>query len=163
MLDLSYVAQRTQCPPAVDRRVLVLVDPISTHPGWVKEWLARHGAPAEVALLWVVTPGSLITWGALAAEPVERASVLLAALGERFEQARRRMNPLVQVYAAAKIPTETRVVHGPLIESVVRCAAELQVDHVLLPPVTGSGYGHAPAELAANLARQISCPVVQLD
>ncbi len=163
MLDLSYVAHRVKCPPAEGQRVLVLVDPHATRPAWVKAWLTDHGTPVDVTLLWVVTPSALITWGALSAEPVERTSVLLAALGERMAQAHRKLVPLRQACLAAQIPCTLQVVHGPVVESVARLAAALCVDQVLLPPTTGSGYGHAPAELAAILARQIACPVILLD
>jgi hypothetical protein len=163
MLDFSYVAHRVQCPPAEGRRVLVLVDPHATQPSWVKAWLHAHGTPLEVSLLWVVTPSALMTWGALSADPMERTSVLLAALGERMERAHRKMAPLRQAYHAAQIPCTLQVVHGPVVESVARIAAEACADQVLLPPTTGTGYGHAPAELAALLARQIACPVVLLD
>ena len=76
-------------------RVLVLLDPDTARPQVLTHIEATGVTPSLIVLLWVVTPGELLTWGALAAEPVaDRTGAMLAALGERMARARRRLAPL---------------------------------------------------------------------
>jgi hypothetical protein len=160
MLDLSWITQPFVSPPLANRRVLVLVNHATAQPRLLNQLTpATTTPPASIVLLWVVTPSSVVSWGALLAESGDRTHLLLAALSERIEEARRRMAPLHRACAAANIPCETHVVHGAIVDSVIRVTRDEKIDQVLLPTVGGAVYGQPSQELAATLSRRLTVPV----
>lgn len=163
MLELERsmtVPQGTAAPPL---RVLIPVDRVTAHP----RLLARVQADlphSELVLVWIVTPSAVLTWGALLAEPVEeRSRVMLAALGERMDEARRRLDPLQRAAHATGLKVRTQVVHGATAEMLVRVARAEQAGRVLIPSNGGDLYGHPPQELAMLMRRRLTCPVDTLD
>jgi hypothetical protein len=164
MLDLTWNVERTTAPPVAGERLLVVVERATAHPRLLSALLPNTGPlPASVAWVWVVTPGAVVSWGALLAEPMDRTNVLMAALAERMEEARRRLLPLQRACVAASVPAQIHIVHGAAPESVVRVARECEAARVLLPTHAGTVYGQSPQELARALGRRLSCPVGLLD
>ncbi len=160
MIDLSWTTHRFVSPPAAQQRILVLIDRDSAHLRILKK-LAPTTAqpPASIVWLWVVTPGAVVSWGALLAESGDRTRLLLSALGERMEEARRYMTPLQRACVSAEIPWQTHVLHGAVAESVVRLARNEAPDHVLLATSGDTLYGQPAQELASTLARRLTVPV----
>jgi hypothetical protein len=160
MLDLSWTTHRFVSPPTAQRRVLVLVDRASADARILAKLApATDVPPAALIWLWVVTPGAVVSWGALLAESGDRTRILLSALSERMEEARRYMTPLQRACTIAEIPCQTHILHGAVIESVVRLARGEEVEQVLLAANGGSLYGQPPQELAATLSRRMPVPV----
>ncbi len=160
MLDLSWTHHAFVVPPMANHRVLVLVDHATAHPRLLGQ-LAPTTAipPGRVLLLWVVTPSSVVSWGALLAEPNDRTHMMLSAVSERMEEARRRLLPLQRACSASSIPCQVHIVHGSVAESVVRLARDEQVDQVLLPVAEGAIYGQSPQEFATLLSRRLTIAV----
>jgi hypothetical protein len=88
---------------------------------------------------------------------------MLAALGERMEEARRYLTPIQRACAVANLPCQIHILHGAVAESVVRLARAEQVDQILLPAADGALYGSSPQELAMTLAQRLAIPVGILD
>ena len=162
MLDLVRSVTQPQGTLPLPTRILVLVDRITAHPRLFAR-LQQNFPHSHITLLWVVTPSAVLTWGALLAEPVEeRTHAMLAALGERMEEAQRRLAPLQRAATAAGLRLRTTVVHGALAETLVRVARAEHIDHVLIP--TGSDYPGQPLpELISQMRRRLPCPVETLD
>ena len=160
MIDLTWTTHRFVSPPAAQRRVMVLVDRASADVRVLGK-IAPTSAlpPASIVWLWVVTPGSVVSWGALLAESGDRTRLLLSALGERMEEARRYMTPLQRACVSAEIPCQTHVLHGAVAESVVRLARSEAVEQVLLATNGDTIYGQLPQELAATLTNRLTVPV----
>jgi hypothetical protein len=93
------------------------------------------------------------------AESGDRTRILLSALGERMEEARRYMTPLQVAANRADIPCQTHVLHGTVVESVVRLARGEAIEQLLLASAQGSLYGQPPQELAATLSQRLAVPV----
>jgi hypothetical protein len=160
MLDLGWMTQRFVSPPAARRRVLVLVDRASSDVRLLSKVAPNDIVPpAAIVWLWVVTPGAVVSWGALLAESGDRTRIVLSALSERMEEARRFLTPLQHQCKHATIPCQIHVLHGTVVESVVRLARGEEVEQVLLASEGGSLYGQPPQELAASLARRLALPV----
>jgi hypothetical protein len=160
MLDLSWTIQPFVSLPLANRRVLVLVNHATAQPRLLNQLTSTTATPpAAIVLLWVVTPNSVVSWGALLAESGDRTHLLLAALSERIEEARRRMVPLQRACAVANISCETHVVHGAITESVIRVTRDEKIDQVLLPTVGGAVYGQPSQDLAMTLAKRLTVPV----
>ncbi len=160
MIDLSWTTHRFVSPPTAQRRVLVLVDRNSADARLLHKLASPNDIPpAAVIWLWVVTPSAVVSWGALLAESGDRTRILLSALSERMEEARRFLTPLQRACNAADVPCQTHVLHGAVGESVVRLARGEEVEQVLLAGTDGTIYGQAPQELAASLAQRLSVPV----
>lgn len=160
MIDLTWTTQRFVSPSVAQKRVMVVVDRDSAN--WrLVEKLAPPAAvpPATIVWLWVVTPSAVVSWGALMAEHGDRTRLLLAALGERMEEARRCMTPLQQACNRIEIPCQTHILHGTVAESAVRLARGEAVDQVLLASVGESIYGQPTQELAATLSQRLTMPV----
>lgn len=162
MIDLTWTTHRFVSPPVAQQRVLVLVDRASADVRLLKQLLPAQ-PPAAVVWLWVVTPGAVVSWGALLAESGDRTRLLLAALGERMEEARRSMTPLQVACQRADLRCQTHILHGAVAESVVRLARSEAVEQVLLAATGGTLYGQPAQELAATLARRLSVPVGLLE
>lgn len=160
MIDLSWTTNHFVSPSAAQQRVLVLVDQASADPQLLKK-LAPATAlpPASIVWLWVVTPGAVVSWGALLAESGDRTRMLLAALTERMAEARRYLTPLQHACNFANISCETHVLHGPVDESVVRLARSEDVEQVLLAKQGNHLYGQPAQALAATLTRRLTIPV----
>lgn len=164
MLDLTWTTHRFVSPPVAKQRVLVLVDRASADITLLDK-LAPAAAlpPSSVVWLWVVTPGAVVSWGALLAESGDRTRLLLSALGERMEEARRYVTPLQMACQRAEIPCQTHILHGAVAESVVRLARGEAVEQVLLAASGGALYGQPSQELASSLAKRLSVPVGLLE
>jgi hypothetical protein len=123
MIKLPWASQRELLPSTAGRRVLVLVDRASAYTRLVAE-LAPAGEmpPSSIVWLWVVTPGAVVSWGALFAESGDRTRMLLSALNERMEEARRFMTPLQRACHIEGIPCQSHILHGAVLE----CAAGAQ-------------------------------------
>ena len=160
MIDLTWTTHRFVSPPAAQQRVLVLVDRASADMRLLAK-LAPATAlpPSAIVWLWVVTPGAVVSWGALLAESGDRTRILLSALTERMEEARRYMTPLQHACNRANIPCQTHVLHGAVAESVVRLARGEEVEQVLLATTGGDIYGQPSQELASSLGRRLTIPV----
>jgi len=160
MLDLAWTTQRFVSPPAAQRRVLVLVDRATADLRLLAQIApATALPPASVIWLWVVTPSTVVSWGALLADSGDCTRMMLVALGERMEEARRYMMPLRHACAVADIPCQVHILHGTVAESVVRLARGEAVEQVLLPSADGLIYGQPTQELAMMLARRLTVPV----
>jgi hypothetical protein len=80
-----------------------------------------------------------------------------------MEEARRFLTPLQRACNMADVACQTHVLHGPVVESVVRLARSEEVEQILLASAEGAIYGRAPQELAALLAQRLTVPVGILD
>lgn len=160
MIDLSWTTHRFVSPATAQRRVLVVVDRASADARLLEKLVPTNDVPpAAIVWLWVVTPGAVVSWGALLAESGDRTRILLSALTERMEEARRYVTPLQRACNLAEIPCQTHVLHGAVAESVVRLARGEEAESVLLATVDGSIYGQPAQELAATLTRRLALPV----
>src|SRR4051812_42274618 len=123
MIDLTWTTHRFASPSSAKRRVLVLVDQASADARLIRKVAPVDALPpASIVWLWVVTPGAVVSWGALLSESGDRTRILLSALSERMEEARRYMTPLQVASNSANIPCQTHILHGTVTESVVRLA-----------------------------------------
>lgn len=164
MIDLTWTTQRFVCPPASQRRVLMLVDRASADVRILQKLAPANALPpSSVIWLWVVTPSAVVSWGALLAESGDRTRLVLAALGERIEEARKYLTPIQRACVTAEIPFQIHILHGAVAESVVRLARGEEVEQVLIPNADGGIYGQAPQELATALARRLTVPVGLLE
>jgi len=164
MIDLTWTTHRFAALPTAKRRVLVLVDQDSADSSLVCKVAPLSALPpASIIWLWVVTPVAVVSWGALLAESGGRTRILLSALSERMEEARRYMTPLQVVSNNAAIPCQTHILHGTVTESVVRLARGEGVEQTLLATAGGSLYGQPAQELATTLARRLTIPVGVLE
>ena len=160
MIDLSWTTQRFDSPPTAQRRVLVVVDRNSADARLMPKLAPRTDLPpAAVIWLWVVTPGAVVSWGALLAESGDRTRLLLSALSERMEEARRFLTPLQRACHVADVPCQTHILHGTVVESAVRLAGSEQVDQVLLATADGAIYEQSSQDLATTLAKRLTVPV----
>lgn len=140
--------------------VMILLDPETAHPRVLAHVQATGPQPGQIVLLWVVTPGELLTWGALAAEPAtDRTPAMLAALYERMAAARRRLAPLQWACQRAGLPVQVQIVHGTVVAAIVKAARAEQVDRIVIPMHDGAVRGQPARPLADALARQVVCPV----
>ena len=141
-------------------RVLVLLDPDTARPQVLTHIEATGVKPSLIVLLWVVTPGELLTWGALAAEPVaDRTGAMLAALGERMARARRRLAPLQWACQRAEIPVQVQIAHGTVMESLVKAVHDARIDRVIVPAHDEVVRGQPARPLVEALARRLTCAV----
>jgi hypothetical protein len=164
MFDLSMTTPPLVAPSTSEQRLLILVDRAGVKSGAIhKVTVGPASPPASVIWMWVVTPGAVVSWGALLAEPGDRTRLLLAALGERMEEARRCIAPLQRACALAEIPCQTHIVHGAVIESVVRLARTEPVDQVLLLATDGTLYDQPGAALGSALAQRLPMAVRVLE
>lgn len=160
MFDLSMTTPHLVTPPATGQRLLILVDRAGVKNGAMHKVIVGPASPpASITWMWVVTPGAVVSWGALLAEPGDRTRLLLVALGERMEEARRYLSPLQRACASAEIPCRTHVVHGAIAESVVRLARTEPVDQVLLLATGGMLYDQPGGALGSALAQRLPIPV----
>jgi hypothetical protein len=160
MIDLTWTTHRFVSPSTAQRRVLVLVDRATADPRLLGKLVPTPTqSPAAIIWLWVVTPGAVVSWGALMAESGDRTRILLSALGERMEEARRYMTPLQYACNNADIPCQTHILHGAVTESVVRLARGESVEQVLLATANHAIYGQPSQDLASSLVRRLAVPV----
>jgi len=160
MIDLTWTTHRFASPSSAKRRVLVLVDQASADARLIRKVAPVDALPpASIVWLWVVTPGAVVSWGALLSESGDRTRILLSALSERMEEARRYMTPLQVASNSANIPCQTHILHGTVTESVVCLARGEGVEQALLAASSGSLYGQPAQELASTLARRLTVPV----
>ncbi len=147
-------------PSTTGPRVLILLDPDTARAQVITHIQATGPQPGLIVLLWVVTPSELLTWGALAAEPVtDRTGAMLAALGERMAAARRRLAPLQWACQRADIPVQVQIMHGTVTESLVKSARADHIDRVIIPTHDGVVRGQPARPLLHTLTQQLACPV----
>src|SRR5215207_1767085 len=160
MIDLTWATQRFVSPSTAQRRVMVLVDRASADIRLLKQLAPTNTLPpASLVWLWVVTPGAVVSWGALMSESGDRTRMMLAALAERIEEARKYVTPLQRACAVAEISCQIHILHGAVVESIVRLARGEEVEQILIPNADGGIYGQAPQELASTLAHRLPVPV----
>lgn len=160
MIDLSWTTQRFDSPPTAQRRVLVVVDRNSADARLMQKLAPRADLPpAAVIWLWVVTPGAVVSWGALLAESGDRTHLLLSALSKRMDEARHFLTPLQRACHIADVPCQTHILHGAVVESVVRLARIELAEQVLLATADGAIYEQSSQDLATTLTQRLNMPI----
>jgi len=159
-LTVASLPAVLRVPSVTGPRVLVLLDPDTARPHVLAHIEATGMKPGLIVLLWVVTPSELMTWGALAAEPVaDRTGAMLAALGERMAGARRRLAPLHWACQRAEIPVQVQIAHGTVMESLVKAVHDAEIDRVIIPAHDEVVRGQPARPLVDALARRLTCAV----
>ena len=69
------------------------------------------------------------------------------------------MTPLQRACYLADVPCQTHVLHGAVVESVVRLARGEGVEQVLLATADGALYGQSSQDLTKSLTQRLTIPV----
>jgi hypothetical protein len=114
-----------------------------------------NGQPAQVTLLWVITPSETLSWTALAAESAkDHAHAVFVYLAEQMARARHGLAPVERALHRLGIHAQTCVVHGAAVEAVAQVVDNEQISLTLIgarPP------GVRQRDLADAVAQRTGC------